>query len=425
MKVLLIVSMVPQADGLGAIPKLLHAQVDGLRRRHRLTVVGSFGELPGQAEAAGELMRAPDLDAYFVDRRRARSTAQRWRVRAQLASTWAAKPWPWRAVSATAGVQAAVDRAAADGPFDVVALEEDLMAVLRLPAGVPVVLTEHEAIQAPASGWRANRLRERPEMWLRRRDWGRWPSFRQEAWRRSDLVQVYSRGDAAAIAGAEPSLASRVRVDPFGLVLPPAADPAAEEPGTLLFTGTFTHLPNREAALWLAREILPVVRERRPAARLRIVGSAPPPEIRDLAGAGVEVVADAPAMEPHLRAAAVVVAPVRSGGGMRMKVLEAMARGKAVATTRLGAEGFSSIDPQPPLALADDAVGMATVIVELLEDEAARLELGRRAREFAERHHSPAAWAERLERVYEEAQAQTVGATRSSGISSAGSTPAP
>ncbi|MDQ2630933.1 MAG: glycosyltransferase family 4 protein [Actinomycetota bacterium] len=412
MRILLAVSMVPQADGLGAIPKLLHAQLLGLRERHQVTVVGSYGDLPGQAEAARELMGAGDIAAHFADRRRSSSPRRRWRVRAELASAWATKGWPWRAVSATGGVQAMVDRAAAEGPFDVVALEEDLMSVLRLPTGAPVVLTEHEAFQASEKGWKAMRLRERPEMWLRRRDWARWAEFRRSAWERADLVQVYSDGDAEAIAGAAPELASRVRVNPFGLVPPAAADPAAEAAGTILFSGTFTHLPNREAALWLAEEILPAVRAREPGATLRIVGSAPPAEIRGLAGPGIEVIADAPSMEPHLQAAAVVVAPVRSGGGMRMKVLEAMARGKAVVTTPLGAEGFNSIDPEPPLALADDSEGIAAALAELLGDEPERRELGRRAREFTLRHHSPEAWAERLEAVYEEARTAGRGGSR-------------
>lgn len=402
MRILLVVSMVPEADGLGAIPKLLHAQLAGLRTRHQVTVVGSYGDLPGQAEAAQELMRADDLRAVFVDRRRSRSVAQRWRVRAELAATWAGKRWPWRTVSATAGVQPAIDRVAGSG-FDVVALEEDLMSVLRLPAGVPTVLTEHEAVQAPAAGWRATRLRDRPERALRRMDWGRWEGFRRDAWRRATLIQVYSRGDAAEIARREPELAERVRVNPFGLVLPPACDPATEENGTVLFAGTFTHLPNREAAQWLAREIMPAVWRRSPEARLRVVGSAPPAEVRALAGPRIEIVADAPSMEPHLRAAAVVTAPVRSGGGMRMKVLEAMARGKAVVTTPLGAEGLDCIDPEPPLAVAETAEETAAAIARLLEDEPGRRRLGGDAREFAEAHHSPEAWGRRLQTVYEEA----------------------
>jgi glycosyltransferase involved in cell wall biosynthesis len=402
MRILLVVSMVPQADGLGAIPKLLHAQLAGLRERHELTVVGSYGDLPGQAEAAAELMGADDLKAVFADRRRSASARRRWQVRAQLASTWAGTRWPWRAVSATAGVQAAIDQVAGSG-FDVVALEEDLMSVLRLPGGVPTVLTEHEAVQAPAAGWRAPRFRDRPEQLVRQADWRRWEDFRPAAWRRATLVQVYSRGDAEAIGRREPGLAERVRVNPFGLVLPPASDPAREEPGTVLFAGTFTHLPNREAARWLAAEIMPAVWRRAPAARLRIVGSAPPAEVRALAGPRVEVVADAPSMEPHLQAAAVVTAPVRTGGGMRMKVLEAMARAKAVVTTPLGAEGFDSIAPEPPLAVAVAGEETGAAIARLLEDDGARRRLGSDARAFAEAHHTPAAWGKRLQTVYGEA----------------------
>jgi glycosyltransferase involved in cell wall biosynthesis len=408
MKILLVVSMVPQADGIGAIPKLLHAQLLGLRKRNDVTVVGSFGELPGQAEAAEALMRS-DLDAHFVDRRRSRSALRRLSVRAQLAAGWAARPWPWRAVSATAGVQPTLDRLAADRSFDVVAAEEDLMSVLRLPEGVPVVLTEHEAFQAPASSWRAPRLRERPERMLRVRDWRRWDRFQIAAWERADLIQVYSEGDRAEIERRSPAAAARVRVNPFGLVSPPAADPAEEEPDLVLFAGTFTHLPNRDAALWLAEEIMPAVRARRPEARLRLVGSAPPREVLELAGPGIEVIADTPSMEPHLEAAAVVVAPVRTGGGMRMKVLEAMARGKAVVTTALGAEGFTGFDSEPPLAIADGSEAFAGETAALLDDEPRRRAIGAGAREFAEAHHSPEAWALRLERVYAEARPSGAG----------------
>ena len=275
MKILLVVSMVPQADGLGAIPKLLHAQLLGLRERNEVTVVGSFGDLPGQAEAAAELMRSPDVAAEFADRRRSGSARQRWRARTELATAWAGKQWPWRAVSATAGVQPVLDRVVAAGRFDVVALEEDLMSVLRLPAGVPRFLTEHEAFQAPASDWRAARLRDRPERALRRADWRRWDAFRRAAWGRFDLIQVYSRGDATAIERQAPEIAGRVRINPFGLVPPPAAKPDGEHSGTVLFTGTFTHLPNRDAARWLAAEIMPAVRSERPRQTCRSSAARP------------------------------------------------------------------------------------------------------------------------------------------------------
>lgn len=401
---MLVTSMVPDASGVGAIPKLLAAQLQGLRERgHEVTLVTTFGEDPGQAEAAERLLGS-GLDAHILDRRRSASARRRWRVRAELTATWARKDWPWRVVCGAAGMQPLVDRVAREREFDVVAVEDNPMAVLRFPAGVPVVFTEHEAIRAPASQLGAARLSERPERALRARDWQRWDGFLPAIWERFELLQVFCEADAAEVRRQAPALAPRVRVNPYGMILPDPCDPAREQAGTVLFTGTFAHLPNRDAARWLAAEIMPAVRARYPGAQLRIVGAAPPSEVLGLAGDGIEVIADAPSMQPHLEAAAVVVAPVRSGGGMRMKVLEALARRKAVVTTSLGAEGFASLEPQLPFLVADETEPVAAAIADLLGDDARRRELGAEARDFAERHHSPGAWAARLEAIYEEAR---------------------
>jgi glycosyltransferase involved in cell wall biosynthesis len=404
MRILLVTSMVPDAEGIGAIPKLLHAQLVGLRERHQVTLVAPIGEDPGQA-AAAERLAGSALDAHFVDRRRSRSPRRRWRVRAELATTWVSEDWPWRVVSGVGGAQPLIDRLVARRQFDVVAVEDNPMSVLRFPTSLPTVLTEHEAVRADAEGWRSSRLADRPLAALRARDWRRWDSFLPEAWRRFDLLQVFSEGDALAVGEQAPDLVSRIRVNPYGMVLPPAADPGAELPGTILFAGTFSHLPNREAARWLASEIMPLLETEAPTARLRIVGSSPPREVLDLAGPRVEVIADAPSVAPHLDAASVVIAPVRSGGGMRMKVLEPLARGKAVVTTPLGAEGFRGFDDEPPFVVAETGEAIASATARLLDDDAARRELGARARRFAERHHSPRAWASRLEAIYEEAAA--------------------
>ena len=90
---------------------------------------------------------------------------------------------------------------------------------------------------------------------------------------------------------------------------------------------------------------------------------------------------------------------------MRLKVLEAMARRKAVVTTSIGAEGFSHFGEELPFVVADDTRAFAAAVAELLASARRRRALAERAREFARRHHSPAAWARRLEAVYEEASA--------------------
>jgi glycosyltransferase involved in cell wall biosynthesis len=412
MRIMLVTSMVPDAGGIGAIPKLLAAELAGLRERgHEVTLVTTFGEDPGQAEAAKRLVES-ELDTHILDRRRSASARRRWRVRAELAATWAGKGWPWRVVCGAAGMQQLIDRVARAGEFDLIAVEDNPLAALQFPAGVPVVFTEHEAVRAPAGQWQAERLFERPLGALRALDWRRWDAFLPRIWKRFDLLQVFSPGDAEAVERAAPEATSRIRVNPYGLILPPATDPDLERPDTILFSGTFAHLPNRDAAHWLAREIIPAVRARHPTALLQIVGRTPPREILELAGPGVEVIGDAPSMQPYLDAAAVVLAPVRSGGGMRMKVLEAMARQKAVVTTPLGAEGFTGFAESPPLEIADSGEAIAAVTADLLGDPERRRELGHRGREFAQRHHSPAAWAQRLEAIYGEARASATSTQR-------------
>jgi glycosyltransferase involved in cell wall biosynthesis len=223
------------------------------------------------------------------------------------------------------------------------------------------------------------------------------------AWRRFDRLQVFTERDARAIGDLAPEIKPRVRVNPFGIVPPAAVDSALEESGTVLFVGNFTHPPNRDAAAWLTREVMPAVRAQHPDARLRIVGTGAR-AVTALADPNVDVFADAPDVQPHLEAACVVLAPVRTGGGMRMKVLHAIASGKAVVTTTRGTEGYAAPGRKLPFVVVDDTQGIADATAQLLADEHRRRELGARARAFALEHYSPSAWASRLEAVYGEAR---------------------
>jgi glycosyltransferase involved in cell wall biosynthesis len=403
MRILLVTPMLPRDDGTGAIPILLDAQLLGLRQRHEVTLVSAVGDEPGEAEAA-ERLRASGVDAHLADRRQPRSFAGRWRRRARLTGAWLGGK-PWRAAwFAEPSVQPILDSLAATRRFDVVAVEDSAMSGYRLPAGVASILTEHEVLRPRPVDWHPGRPANWRDWALGELDWRRRPRFQRNAWGRFGRVLAFGRRDAAAIAELAPEVAARVRVSPFGLELPLAADPAREQTGVLLFTGNFTHFPNRDAAAWLANEIMPILRERQPGAQLRIVGGQPPPETLGLAGPGVDVFPDPPSIESHMEEASVVVAPVRTGGGMRMKVLQALAAGKAVVTTHRGMEGFDCFGAAPPLLIADTVERFAEETAALLRDSSHRGELGSRARAFAERHHSPTAWAARLEAIYEDAR---------------------
>jgi glycosyltransferase involved in cell wall biosynthesis len=199
-----------------------------------------------------------------------------------------------------------------------------------------------------------------------------------------------------------PELSERIRVNPFGIALARPLDPTKEEPGQLVLSGNFSHLPNVDGALWLVKEIMPILRRRYPGVKLSIVGNAPPPSVKALACEDIVVTGRVSEIEPYLERASVILAPLRIGGGQRMKVLQGMALGKAVVTTPRGAQGLSIAQIAPPLAIASNAEAFAEATSHLLKNTAARRKLGQQARAFVEQHYSQAAYAERLEAVYAE-----------------------
>jgi glycosyltransferase involved in cell wall biosynthesis len=183
----------------------------------------------------------------------------------------------------------------------------------------------------------------------------------------------------------------------------PAAGPPPE-PATLVFTGTMAYPPNREAALWFAARVWPRVVERRPDARLLVVGRDPTDDVRALAAADerIEVTGGVPLVMPYYERAGVVVAPVRSGGGTRLKVLEALASARPLVSTSVGCEGID-VTPGEHLLVEDDPQRFADAVVALIEDPARARALGEAGRERAVERYDWSALGGLLEAVYERA----------------------
>ncbi len=180
-----------------------------------------------------------------------------------------------------------------------------------------------------------------------------------------------------------PGVRHKVFVVPNGVRSFPACDPAEEGPGEMLFVGALEYGPNVDAVTWFVREVLPRVRARHPGARFVMAGARPREAVRALDnGADIVVAGSVPDLEPYYRRAALVVVPMRLGGGTRIKVLEALAHGKALVTTSVGAEGLS-LTRGEALAIADGPEALADACVRLLGDAAARRRLGERGREEA------------------------------------------
>jgi glycosyltransferase involved in cell wall biosynthesis len=151
-------------------------------------------------------------------------------------------------------------------------------------------------------------------------------------------------------------------------------------PAQLLFVGPLTYEPNLFAAEWLVREILPRVRERVPGAGLTIVGEHEGVPLRRLQVDGVELAGWAPDVTPHYRAAGVAVTPLHSGGGTRLKVMEALARRVPLVSTSFGCEGLDLVSGRD-LLVADDPVAFADACIAALTDVALRDRLSASGRE--------------------------------------------
>lgn len=150
--------------------------------------------------------------------------------------------------------------------------------------------------------------------------------------------------------------------------------PAGEVPGPsgragLLFVGGFDHLPNRDAARWMAREVLPLVHHHHPDAVLHVVGSNPSPDVLELAGETVEVPGWVADLVPLHRRCRLSVAPLRFGAGVKGKVGESMVAGLPTVCTPVAVEGMGLVDGQHVLVAAD-AAGFADRVVRLLDDDA-------------------------------------------------------
>ncbi len=183
---------------------------------------------------------------------------------------------------------------------------------------------------------------------------------------------------------------------------PRATIAATSDAATVVFTGNLGYFANVEAALRLAREVMPRVRARRPDARLHLAGARPDRALQQLARDGAcTLEAEVPDMGAVLRRATIAVAPLRAGSGQQLKVLEAMASGTPVVSTPLSAVG----EPGVHLRVAESADALAAEITALLDDPGARRTLAARARAFVERDHTWALSAERLDALWRRAVA--------------------
>jgi glycosyltransferase involved in cell wall biosynthesis len=198
-----------------------------------------------------------------------------------------------------------------------------------------------------------------------------------------DTVVVVSERERTRL----PRGAGEVLVCPNGRDPDPDGPLAPADTPTAAFVATMGWAPNVDAALWFVGEVWPLVLRRVPAARLLLVGREPAPSVQALASGSVEVSGTVADIRPYLARTRVAVAPLRSGGGTRLKILEALDAGRPMVATSVAVDGLEDLVGEG-VVLADDAPGMAEALCALLDDPDRAEALGRAGHDAVAARHS-------------------------------------
>ncbi len=320
-----------------------------LARRHRVTLVAPI-YAPQERDHVAHLERWCAGGVHTV----AVADGTVARLMRMSSGLFAGVP-PVQAFHRNAAMRDCIRRVTSDTAFDIVQLEFvvpcALSASLNRRGGSKTVLSMHnvetqrferELEHAP---WNARRLVLLADQYL-------FPGWEGRALRSVDGVVAVSEADAAWIRLQAPDAELRivrngVDVEFFG----PRSTLVKSD--SVVFTGSMDYPPNIDAAVWFADEIFPGLRERLPQLRFVVVGRRPPAEVQALAARpGIEVTGVVDDVRPYIAGALALVVPLRSGGGTRLKILQAMSMACPVISTTLGAEGLDVVDRENIL-LAD------------------------------------------------------------------------
>ncbi len=272
--------------------------------------------------------------------------------------------------------------------FDVVQLESLFMTPyipnIRRYANAPIVLRSHNLehlLQERIATGERNMLKRPYRHFLARQ----LKTYEMAMLDRVDGVAAISDADAAHFR--EHGTRTPIVTIPFGVDL---NDHRSELPqGTPVFfhLGSMDWLPNEEGVRWMLEHVWPLVVRERPDAKLHLAGNRMPKDLLDSEFPGVTVQGRVKRAERYMAGRHVMVVPLLSAGGMRVKIIEGMAMGRAIISTTMGAEGIDHTDGHD-LLLGDTPKAFAARVLELLERPERIAELGANARDLVKRKYS-------------------------------------
>lgn len=236
--------------------------------------------------------------------------------------------------------------------------------------------------------------------------WWRLLALEREVCLRSAHILSVSEADSRALARIAPLAATKITVLPNGVDTvywsPGAISPSSITlpANSVVFDGTMDFRPNVDAALWFVRYVWPLIRREMPDAQFYIVGRNPAPQVLALAAApGVVVTGAVDDTRPYVAQASVYVVPMRMGGGVRLKFLQALSMERAVVSTPMGAEGVG-ITAGKEVILSRSPEAFAGAVTSLLNNPARREQIGAAARSLVYSRYAWPSLLPTLDRLY-------------------------
>jgi glycosyltransferase involved in cell wall biosynthesis len=261
--------------------------------------------------------------------------------------------------------------------FDVVHIEGYyLVQHVPMKPEVPILLVEHniEHLLALQRFMVAITQQEKSYFWSEYIMTLKWERL---MWKRATVCVALTNEDKITMERLEPNIDIRMisdgsdhlkKIDVFTTLLSNSFEHSliSNNCPSILFVGNFAYEPNIDAALYFSRQIFPLILKDVPDAKLFLVGNAPPPEICSLTSSKqIEVTGSVASLIPFYKHADVVICPLRIGGGVKVKVLEALSFGKAIVSTSVGTQGLDLLTHKA-IAIADDPTDFAENVVRLL-----------------------------------------------------------
>ncbi len=376
-----------------------------LAERHRITILCHRNAEPGEAETARKVLQDLGIDTVMVPRAVPKKEGAGFYAR--LAGNLLS-PLPFSVTTHTSPeLVTAVAEFAEQTEVDVWHCEWTPYAqVLRRALGkrlrrVPWVVMAHNV---ESLIWKryAETEENSVKRWYVRRQWQKFERFERWAFAHAMWTVAVSEDDATLIRdtldGTEQTEVVDNGVDTE--FFRPQRD-VERDPHRLAFIGSLDWRPNQDGLKLLLDSIFPQVKAAEPRARLSIVGRNPPDWLRERAALipGVQVFGNVPDVRPFLATCGMTVVPLRVGGGSRLKILESLAMGTPVVSTRVGAEGLR-LEAGEHLTVTHDETDMADAILNAMRDPDAAIDRADEAQRFILREYDWAPLAEKLEEVW-------------------------